>query len=47
MKISSTGTNPFGQSSKILDNPLGWSTLSAEELEKMNIKGSYNDGFPS
>ena len=47
MKISSTGTNPLGQSSKMKDDPLGGPTLSAEEIENMNVKGSNNDGFPS
>ena len=47
MKISSTGTDPLGQSSKMKDDPLGGPTLSAEEIEKMNVKGSNNDGFPS
>ena len=47
MKISSTGTNPLGQSSKMKDDPLGGPTLTAEEIEKMNVKGSNNDGFPS
>ena len=47
MKISSTGTDPLGQSSKMKDDPLGGPTLSAEEIENMNVKGSNNDGFPS
>ena len=47
MKISSTGTDPLGQSSKMMEDPLGGPTLSAEEIEKMNVKGSNNDGFPS
>ena len=29
------------------DDPLGGPTLTAEEIEKMNVKGSNNDGFPS
>ena len=46
LKMSNTGSNPYGQGSKIED-PFGGNTLSAEEGEKMNIKGNNDDGFPS
>ena len=46
LKMSNTGSNPYGQDSKIEDT-FGGNTLSAEEGEKMNIKGNNDDGFPS